>query len=385
MIRPDSRLNEFKCPISGATDNILRCRPIPYEAAAEKDTTVAAQEWVFGLPRGGLSYYLKSRENGICFREDICRMYSRGEFILAPTFKTYVDAIHFLERSGIKGRKENDRSPRRPLTALASHAGLYRYVFIPYTDAARALQDEFKLQPQTEEDLNGGVEPSDGSRCLEGSDQFRIVECYAHPFSVATFADKIFWKRSTSLSAQWHACACKLVGQWRSGRIKPPRWFIDEPKYGLDDSDLSGTEASGYLLCASEEIRVPEPVDIVRDLDVADSNYRKKACIWLSSIGPEFDPIEENPPPEPIHSPVQLRRSERLRNRYGPYTPPSPPRKTPTSPARRAPWPPARSRDPVHRPPAWVKRNGCFPTSDFSSNDWAYFRYGVALAAPMDT
>ncbi|TRM61361.1 hypothetical protein BD626DRAFT_434616 [Schizophyllum amplum] len=359
--------NEFRCPISGTTENLLRCRPIPYEAAEEQDTVVAAREWVFGLPRGGLSYYLKSRENGICY---ICRMYLRGEFILAPTFRAYVDAMHFMERSGIKHRKENDRSPRRPLTALASHEGLYRYVFIPYTDAARALQDEFKLQPQTEENLNGG----DGTRCLEGSDQFRIVECYAHPFSVATFADKIFWKRSTSLTAQWHACVCNLVSQWRGGRIKPPRWFIDEPKYGIDDSDLSGTEASGYLLRAPEEIRAPEPVNILRDLHVADDNYRKKACKWISNIGPEFDPIEENPPPEPVRSPVQLRRSERLRNRLGPYA-------RPPSPQRKATWVSC-FRDPVHKPPAWVKRNGCFPTSDFSSNDWAYFRYGVALAAP---
>ncbi|TRM61372.1 hypothetical protein BD626DRAFT_434628 [Schizophyllum amplum] len=383
MIRTDFERNEFKCPISGATDNLLRCRPIPYEAADEEDVTVASQEWVFGLPRGCLSYYLKSRENGICFRADICRMYSRGEFILAPTFKTYVDAMNFMERAGIKDRKENDKSPRRPLTALSSPTGLYRYVFIPCTDAARALQKEFNMQPQTDEDLNGGVNPARNKPALEGSDQFPIVECYAHPYSVSTFANKKFWDHSTTLIAQWHACSYNLVSQWRLKRIAPPQWFVDEPKFGEDDSDLSGTEASGYLLCTPADV-VPEPVTLC-DSDVSDDNYRKKACIWLSSIGPEFDPIEENPPPEPIHSHVQLRRSERLRNRYGPYAPPSPPRKAPTSPARRAPWPPARSRDPVHKPPAWVKRNGCFPTSDFSSNDWAYFRYGVALAAPMDT
>ncbi|TRM61363.1 hypothetical protein BD626DRAFT_406174 [Schizophyllum amplum] len=384
MIKTYSQRSELKCPISGATTNILRCRPIPYEAADDKDTTVASQEWVFGLPRGGLSYYLKSRENGVCFREDICRMYSRGEFILAPTLKTYLDAMNFMEHSGIKNRKDDDRSPRRPLTALASPEGLYRYVFLPFTDAARALQKEFNMQPQTEADLNWGINPALEEPCLEGSEQFPVVECYAHPFSVSVFADKMFWDRSTELTAQWHGCLYNLVSQWRLKRIAPPQWFFDEPKFGEDDSDLSGTEASGYLLCTPADV-VPEPVNILRDSDIADDNYRKKAALWVSSIGPEFDPIEENPPPEPVHSPVQLRRSERLRNRYGPYTPPSPPRKCPTSPARRAPWPPARSRDPVHRPPAWVKRNGCFPTSDFSSNDWAYFRYGVALAAPMDT
>ena len=96
-------------------------------------------EWTWGLPRGGLAYYLTSPRNAIIrtfswsstsgcnahktpVRSDMADMLCHGHFILFPTFKTYKDAMDFSERAGVKNRQDNDRTPRRPLTAVR---GLY--------------------------------------------------------------------------------------------------------------------------------------------------------------------------------------------------------------------------------------------------------------------
>ncbi|TRM61338.1 hypothetical protein BD626DRAFT_85247 [Schizophyllum amplum] len=371
--------NEYKCPISGAVDNLQRCYLIPDEAAGEDDSKVASREWVFGLPRGGLSYYLQSRENGICFRKDICQMYARGEFVLAPTFRLYLDALDFLERAGISNRKDTDRSTRRPLTALAASEGLYRYVFIPCTEAARALQKEFHLPRQNISDLNDGVYPVGNRPSCEGTEELCIVESYAHPFSIATFANKMLQYRSTFVSGQYHACVLRLVNKWHPKRIRTPQWFIDEPKFAFDDVDLTHSEANGYFVPQLEG-SAPEPVRILHDTTIDDEDYRKRVSVWVLRVDPK-----SKPEPEPPRSPLALRRSDRLREKACPYASRSPPRcTTPLSPPRRVPHA-LRYRDPFRRPPAWTKRNGGFPTPRFCSNDWAFFRYHVALNAPRVT
>ena len=91
-------------------------------------------EWAFGLPRGGLWYYLRSKENIICrrcqpplllldaehalVRKDIREMFRRGDFVLAPTFGECARALDYLENPSIKKRDENDMTPRRPLTSV---------------------------------------------------------------------------------------------------------------------------------------------------------------------------------------------------------------------------------------------------------------------------
>ncbi|TRM61343.1 hypothetical protein BD626DRAFT_538274 [Schizophyllum amplum] len=338
-------------------------------------------EWVFGLPRGGLSYYLKSQENGVCFRADICQMYARGDFVLAPTFRLYMDAMDFIQHAGLINRNAKDKSPRRPLTSMASPEGLYRYVFIPRTDEARALQEEFGLPLQAEGDLHGDTHPIQGIPFDAGVRQLRIVECYAHPFSVSTFASQMLWNRTSKVSGQYHCCTGSLVDQWRLQRISPPQWFVDELKHGSDDVELTPSEATGYLLCIPQaEASAPEPVHIPHDTTIDDDDYRQRVSVWAFEVDPK-----SKPETEPPRSPLQLRRSDRLREKACPYASPSPQHcATPLSPPRRVP-PALRYRDPLRRPPAWTKRNGGFPTPRFCSNDWAYFRYRVALNAPRVT
>ena len=51
-------------------------------------------------------------------RRDIARMYAKYEFVLAPTFSTYLDVLDFINRAGIINRDTKDTSPRRPLTGV---------------------------------------------------------------------------------------------------------------------------------------------------------------------------------------------------------------------------------------------------------------------------
>ncbi|KAL1686830.1 hypothetical protein GGG16DRAFT_63529, partial [Schizophyllum commune] len=375
--------NEYTCPISGSTTNMYQCPLIPYDAVDADAKRVAAQEWIFGLRRGGLYYYLQSQENHAFFREDISDLFERGEFILAPTYKTYLDTMDFMKCAGIKGRRVNDKSARRPLYALASAKGTYRYVFIPCTDAARALQKKFKLQAQTKEDLNGGICPVDDKPYEDGSDQFPVVECLAHPFSVCSHAYTMFIKRSTILTSQWHVLCGRIIRSWLYGDIDPPAWFLNEPRYGQDDEDLAPSEATGYLL--ESTAHADESAKLLESNQLPDNHYCKKCTNWTLEVPPDAPPPEEDPP----HSVYRERRSVRIAKRAHPYyrpprTPPaeedcSGPLPSPTRKGRRALQ--TCKRDPIKNPPSWAARNGKYPTQTFCSNDWAYFRYNVYLAS----
>ncbi|KAL1744949.1 hypothetical protein HDZ31DRAFT_37470 [Schizophyllum fasciatum] len=307
-------------------------------------------------------------------REDISAMFRRGEFILAPTFKTYIDIMRFVQKSGIRNRSNSDRTPRRPLTA-----GSYRYVFIPYTDAARALQDEFKMQPQTKEDLNHGVDPFGNSPADEACDQFPVVETFAHPFSVAIHAYRRLTKKCTHLTSQWLILVWKITTLW-SAAAPPPQWFLDMRECAVYDEDLTASVATGYLPVTPECVKKPEPVSILQDTKLAEDNYRKKAAKWAVDVGPDADPPEDEPP-RVVYA---VRRSRRIQERAHPYRSPSPIRSAPLrSPTRNV----ARAlltckRNPVQNPPSWASQNGRYPTHRFSSNDWAYFLYNVYLATP---
>ncbi|KAL1727785.1 hypothetical protein EV714DRAFT_286211 [Schizophyllum commune] len=366
-----------RCPISGATENLRACHLIPLKTADKDGLEVARMEWVFGLPRGGLWYYLKSAENTLHLRGDVFEMYQRGDFVLAPTFQGYLEVMSFMGAAGVKDRAENDRSPRRPLTALASDTGLYRYVLIPHTNAARALQDSFKLQPQTTDDLNGGFLPYDNQPCLPESKDLPIVECHAHPYSIAIFADKKLNRRSTILSGQWHAICGEIIDQWQLyTSITVPQWFVEDASYRWDDATLPATEATGYdpLESESEDALAKDPLAIERDPTIDDADYRKKVCAWVSTIDPKAAPSRQGQ-----RSPVRERHSRRLQEMRGLSPRPPCESEPPLSPVRRG---PLRPRDPIRNPPAWAL-NGRFPTRRFTSNDWAFFRYRVALASAM--
>ncbi|TRM58735.1 hypothetical protein BD626DRAFT_573249 [Schizophyllum amplum] len=176
-----------KCAITSNIDDLSVVRLIHIGVARDDDQTEACRmEWAWGLPRGGLYYYLTSPLNDIWLRTDIAQLYARGEFILAPTFKTYMDAMEFSTRAGFKNRENNDISLRRPLTALCPPNGLYRYVYIPLTDAARKLQGQLQLGPQSEEDWNRGIHPATGRKMKNSIKQYRVVEAPAHPVSVCS-------------------------------------------------------------------------------------------------------------------------------------------------------------------------------------------------------
>ncbi|KAI4520850.1 hypothetical protein K525DRAFT_285576 [Schizophyllum commune Loenen D] len=340
--------------------------------------TLGRMEWLWGLPRGGMSYYRASRLNNIPFREDIARMYTKREFILAPTFKLYCEIADFIKHSGVLNRSEEDESPRRPLTAMCPPSGLYRYVFIPFSDAARKLRTEFNMQPQTEDDQNG-------------DDRYPITKSPAHPYSVSSYATMVFnfsFIDGTAHTAQWAILVGLVERQWRCPVFTVPQWFLDAPKKGENDYEVTGSEKSGYSLGSLINSLRREPGDLGEILKVSEVDYlelREKVLEWF----------------ERDQQPSKLRRSKRIAERMAratsctsaskPYShtfatkpsshaafsdPPSLPRRR----RRRKASSPPRSYHPNDfKVPEWVQQNGHFPTREFSSNDWAFFYYSTSL------
>ncbi|KAL1678767.1 hypothetical protein EV122DRAFT_211323 [Schizophyllum commune] len=376
----------LKCPLSGETDHkkLLRIRLIPELADDADETEVACTEWFWGLKRGGLPYYLATAHNALFFREDIARLYASFQFILAPTFKTFLDIMEFFKgRAGVMERNDKDKSPRRPLTALTPSSGFYRYVYIPMTDAARQLQKELKLPPQTEEDLNGGIYPVSNKPWLEGTEAFPVVECYGHPYSVSTLAEHAFDYYddfATRVTAQWSCCTAKIVGLWHASYARDvPRWFIDSPGMDVDDLTVASAEGAGYTISRRSQDGKGRPRAVYEGQEALEANV----SAWAEEVDPNSKPEEQPPVPR---EPIPVRRSVRIAERANPYKRPGQAYYyRPESPARKAPWPCPEGEDPYATPPAWATRNGQFPTRRFSSNDWAYFHYSVSLPAPRKT
>ncbi|KAL1689653.1 hypothetical protein GGG16DRAFT_57415 [Schizophyllum commune] len=355
----------FLCPITGVQDPVACCRLIlePEDDEDVDPVQIARKEWVWGLERGGLTYYIPSAHNALYFRPDIARLYFSHEFVLVPTFKTYIEAIKFIEHAGVDARDAKDTSPRRPLTALAPPSGRYRYVFIPLSDAARQLQEEFPMQPQTEDDLNGWTNPINHAPLLRGSDQFPVLECYAHPFSVSAFAAETLSLHRGALTRvikQWQTMIGFLQLRWTSQSARVPRWFIDAPIREADDPTIDGSEASGYLN-ATDPNSLILTLDNIRDRVPLEGpgivHARAKVMDWFSKT----------------RQPCKLRRQQRGLDR-SPYA------WTSASSRRRKHPPVAQQKLPAPKePPKWVQRNGRFPTQEFSSSDWAYFHFGASL------
>ncbi|KAL1673493.1 hypothetical protein EV122DRAFT_282913 [Schizophyllum commune] len=238
------------CPITGDTSGLGVCHLMePTTHLVDlSDEEMARMEWAWGLERGGFDYYVGSPANSIFFRRDIADMFANEEFILLPTHKTYKDAMEFSRRIGFCDRAEDDYSPRRPLTALGRS---FRYVFIPFSDAAQRIAEEIPMQQQTDEDWNGGVNPVTGEPMEPWVKEFRVVETHSHLVSVCYAARKVLdvsSRRPGLILCPWTLCLYKLEKQWGIGRfvasLKVPEWFINTPEN--DDESLSGTEATGY-------------------------------------------------------------------------------------------------------------------------------------------
>ncbi|KAL1678776.1 hypothetical protein EV122DRAFT_277784 [Schizophyllum commune] len=368
----------YKCPFSGDTEELARVQLIPDLADDADETEVACIEWIWGLKRGGLQYHLATAHNSLYLRRDIADLYATFQFILVPTFKEYRDIQGFMSRARVLSRDDRDRSRRRPLTALRPTNGLYRYVFIPFTDAARKLQTEFNLQPQAEEDLAGWIDPVLNHPLLKGSDAFPIVECYPHPYSVCSLAERAFLYHNfgTRVTAQYSISVMRIIAHWdlikKTAHI--PQWFIDSPGMDEDDLTVSSREGDGYTV-TSQSKNSKDAVKVVYD---DEEELQARVSDWAKVVDPGSIP-EEQPPILP--EPIEVRRSERLRRRYNPYGKPEPVYRP--DPIREAPWPTPEDADPYRYPPAWTKRSGRFRTRKFSSNDWAFFCYNVGLATPI--
>ncbi|KAL1758984.1 hypothetical protein FB107DRAFT_206125 [Schizophyllum commune] len=361
------------CPISGPNEKMSIINLIDESVSEGDPAEVALTEWTWGLPRGGLRSYLSSDHNKLFLRRDIARMYARYEFVLAPTFRTYLNVLGFINRAGIINRDGKDTSPRRPLTGLASPVGLYRYVFIPFTDAARRLEKEIGMQPQTVDDSNGGINPVYDRAWHPGSEHYAVAECAAHPFSICTWADRAFDAHNLGnyIIAQWAACASFILEQWRWAGVTVPQWFLDAPKQDENDCAVYGSEKSGYTLPAVNSVvrTVPKIEDILK---YDHSNYpqpREKVMEWYPRLKPPFE--------DPTYAHSISRRSVRIAKTSHPYArpPPTPRRCRKVSPAARA---YERCAD-EEAMPTWLQQNGNFPTELFSSTNWAFFCHGTSL------
>ena len=315
-------------------------------------------------------------------RPDIANLYVNYEFALVPTFKTYLELLKFANHAGVLDRDEDDMSPRRPLTAVrserysvfltltitaqfASPSGRYRYAYVPLTDAARELQKEFPMAPQTKDDLNGGNDPIFNTPMEPGTDDYPIVECYAHPFSVSYFANHTLNFHLTHCPPafrQWLPILITIFRLWTAPDLVVPQWFIDSPAREDDDITINDSERLGYVVPSLPNPLIRDPLEIDNTLKVDPSENpepRAKVLEWFSKT----------------RQPCVLRRALRNKKRSSLDRPrPAARRRRKGSPADSA-----RQRSVNAEVPDWVQHNGHFPTKDFSSSDWAYFVSGASL------
>ncbi|KAI4519380.1 hypothetical protein K525DRAFT_287269 [Schizophyllum commune Loenen D] len=273
----------YHCPISGLQDSVVCCRLFPVtEEGVELDEDKAcipskSPEW---------NGYGVSPEEAI-FRPDIANLYVNHEFALVPTFKTYLELLKFANHAGVLDRDEDDMSPRRPLTAFASPSGRYRYAYVPLTDAARELQKEFPMAPQTEDDLNGGNDPIFNTPMEPGTDDYPIVECYAHPFSVSYFANHTLNFHLTHCPPafrQWLPILITIFRLWTAPDLVVPQWFIDSPAREDDDATINDSERLGYVVPSLPNPLIRDPLEIDNTLKVDPSENpepRVKVFEWF--------------------------------------------------------------------------------------------------------
>ncbi|KAL1733659.1 hypothetical protein EV714DRAFT_204208 [Schizophyllum commune] len=362
------------CPMTG-TSNALEVIGLiqTYEARHNDDQTIARIEWAWGLPRGGFSYYLFSPPNVIYLNEGVAQLYCVGHFLLLPTYKTYLDGMHFMQRAAFKDRDQTDRSPRRPLTALSPPNKLYRYVFVSLTDVGRELQNKLQFQSQTDEDWNWGVNPVTGKALPKRSKSYPVVEAHSHPVSMSWFARDMIHrigKRAPDVElSPWRQCLESLLTHWgvgTSAHVEAPQWFVDDDDKGADDKTLYGSEATGYwpILEPRTEHRLPK---YASSDGTDDSHYSVRVPNWLSEVmRPEIKPSRI---PKLAQLSTKGSRVQQLANvGNGEYSS-SPCRKVHESAWQR------------REPPAWLKRARNVPSRSFTSSDWAMFYYGVSLEA----
>ncbi|KAL1677097.1 hypothetical protein EV122DRAFT_279511 [Schizophyllum commune] len=367
----------WKCVLTGSTSDLELVRLIHGRVATDGDQHQKARmEWTWGLPRGGLAYYLTSPRNAIILRSDMADMLCHGHFILFPTFKTYKDAMDFSERAGVKNRQDNDRTPRRPLTALLSPDRLYRYVFFPLTDTGRQLQRQLRLPSQTAEDCNWGVHPVTG-KLLDGrAKSYPVVETPSHPVSVYSHTNNFFryvnHRTDADALRPWRQCLARFLAQWgigESSHIEPPQWFLDDDEKHWDDESLCSSEATGYLPIPASDADHRPPRYVSSD-GTDDSHYSVRVSNWLGEVTVLKNTHSRIPR---LASLMKSTRVDQLA--AAPALPKGDYSNSPLRKVREL----AMDRRAL---PSWVKRSHNVPSQTFTSSDWALFYYGISLEAP---
>ncbi|KAI5895702.1 uncharacterized protein SCHCODRAFT_02666000 [Schizophyllum commune H4-8] len=340
--------------------------PLAVDAATEPQ--IAKTEWMWGIERGGILYYVDSPYNKISFRSDITVMYFNGDFILLPTHKTYMDAMVFSKRAGCFCRDEEDDSPRRPLTALGTS---FRYVFISLTDAARNLLRESIMPSQTDEDWNGGINPATGKVMPSSVKDYPVVEVHSNPVSVCAYAQEVLdaVKGPKPLDiVHWTNCLFHFQMRWSMhSYLQAPEWFVEtDDRNDHYDESLSGSEATGYCPLPKDggqsRGRVPR---YASSSGTADSQTSSRVMEWAKGI----------PRPRTVRSssPGRFSRSAAKGTIPGCFQ---------SSPCRKVKR--AKSSRSGGKVPSWTQQNGRFPTHVFTSNDWAMFFYGTRLSEDDD-
>ncbi|KAL1733592.1 hypothetical protein EV714DRAFT_204320 [Schizophyllum commune] len=366
---PDFVCLEKKCSISGAKTGLSIIRLIsPYKLVNATDEEMARMEWAWGMERGGLDYYLSSAPNNIILRDDIAEMYANAEIVLLPTHKTFQDAMEFRERAGYSDRDEEDRFLLRPMTALGR---VFRYVFIPITDAAEELSRRIPLQRQTDEDWNGGIHPYSGTVMDPCWRQYSVVEIHCHPVSICYYARMVLdiaTLRGWAIDIwPWRSCLTVLEEQWgigRRSRAPPaPQWFVELPTREDDDESLPESQQTGYWpLLGSKANSLQRMPGCASLPDVTDSETSSRILEWLKDL-----PQRKVPP----------RRSARVASMPTiPGAHASSVRKVKSANTRKGSAP--------REEPGWSRQKGQFPTHRFTSNDWALFCFGAWLSEDDD-
>ncbi|KAI4525077.1 hypothetical protein K525DRAFT_266387 [Schizophyllum commune Loenen D] len=365
-----------KCALTGSTSDLEIIRLIHDHVATNGDERqMACMEWAWGLPRGGLVYYLISTANAIMLSTKMANILCSGHIMLFPTFKTFADALDFSERTGIQHRAATDRSPRRPLTALHPPDQPYRYIVFALTDTGRRLQNQMQLSSQTEEDWNRGVHPVTGKRLDRRTRSYPVLETHTHPASVCFNANAILGFMGRTVPDElrpWKQCLARFCDLWGIGSttsIVPPQWFIDEDEKHMDDQSLCGSEASGYLPIPESDGDCRPPRYVSSD-GTDDSHYSARVSNWLGDV--TVPKVRRSKIPRL----VSLMKGSRIDQLLG--APALPKGDYSSSPMRKV-------RDPAmdrRALPSRVKRGYNVPSQTFTSSDWALFCYGVSLEAP---
>ncbi|KAL1738523.1 hypothetical protein HDZ31DRAFT_50860, partial [Schizophyllum fasciatum] len=258
---------------------------------------VVRLEWVWGLPRGGLSQYVQSKANEICLPAYATEMLHRGDFVLVPTFQAFKEAMSFMRA---QDPAKNLTIPRRPLTAASLHPANepHCYFFVPLTEAGRQLAHTLPmLRYQTLEDRNLGIHPVTNEVLISRIHAYPVLETPAHPASMGFFTWRTLedarpdvagpgLRERVSDPEMLIACLLCLLSFFKSWGIgsdadagAPPPWFAEADAQAWDPHTIYPFEAPSA-----------DCVDRAPAAGCADPELRAFVLKWLEGVDPVAAP-----------------------------------------------------------------------------------------------